>query len=67
MKYVCDMCGSMLSVDRDLDDDRIVSTAIDDHRTRVCAGQFEDTAPLLPRSAGLRLRTHRNDGAEASL
>lgn len=40
MKYVCSTCGKMLSVDRDLDEDRMVENAIAKHRFDECPGDF---------------------------
>lgn len=40
MKYVCSTCGAMLSVDRDLDDDRTVDSVISRHRFGECPGDF---------------------------
>ncbi len=42
MKYVCSLCGTMLRVDKDLDDDRAVEAGIAHHRAHSCPGQFDE-------------------------
>ncbi len=40
MKYVCDLCGSQLSVDRDLDDDRTFEYERNRHLVQSCPRKF---------------------------
>lgn len=46
MKYVCSACGTMLTVDRDIDDDRTVDAAIAKHRVTACPGKFNEAAEM---------------------
>lgn len=47
MKYVCDRCGQMLRVDRDLDDDRAFERALLGHRY-ICPNEFIDDRLFAP-------------------
>ncbi|GAC1614064.1 MAG: hypothetical protein NVS9B12_15030 [Vulcanimicrobiaceae bacterium] len=51
MKYVCDRCGRMLRVDRDIDDDRVFEGALRTHIALDCPDQFVDDRNWLSASA----------------
>lgn len=55
MKYVCELCGQMLRVDRDLDDDRFFERAVRRHVAVECPKQFAEeriwVAPSEPAAA----------------
>lgn len=46
MKYVCSTCGMMLSVDRDIDEDRTVDAAIAKHQRTACPGKFSEASEM---------------------
>ena len=53
MKYICDLCGTQLPVDRDIDDDRHFQSVRDNHLAVDCPRAFldENSGRLNPREA----------------
>ena len=45
MKYVCELCGAQLRVDRDVDDDRTFDRVVNKHRATECTGTFVGDEP----------------------
>jgi len=52
MKYVCSTCGSILSIDRDVDDDRTFESLLERHRRMECSGYFPEDSTWTERQYG---------------
>ncbi len=40
--FICELCGSMLRVDRDIDDERVIVAALHSHRIKDCPRDFPE-------------------------